>query len=78
MPVFGPGLNRAALSAFHVSIDPDTDCGDRLGSSGAGTKEEMVPVEGLDWNQFFELLDEWNRDLEALDAPELKGPEVGL
>lgn len=41
-------------------------------------KKEVVPVDGLDWNQFFELLDEWNRDLEALDAPELKVPEAGL
>ena len=36
----GSSSDPAALSAFHVSIDPDTDCGDRLGSSGAGTKEK--------------------------------------
>ncbi|GLK53220.1 hypothetical protein GCM10017621_27280 [Maricaulis virginensis] len=36
------GALLAAPSAFHVSIDPDAGIGDRLGSSGAGTKKEMA------------------------------------
>ena len=31
-----------ALSAFHVSIDPNARVGDGLGSSGAGTKKELA------------------------------------
>ncbi len=34
------GSAFAALSAFHVSIDPNAESDDRPGSSGAGTKEE--------------------------------------
>lgn len=43
----------------------------------------MVRADGPVSNQLLETLAEWNRELEALDAPELKrpqrrGPEVGL
>jgi hypothetical protein len=34
------------LSVFHASIDPNAVIGDRLGSSGAGTREEVVRAEG--------------------------------
>ena len=44
--VVGPASNPAALSAFHVSIDPDAGIGDRLGSSGTGTKKEIARLEG--------------------------------
>lgn len=43
----------------------------------------MVRAEGPVSNQFLDLLAEWNKELEALDAPELKtpkrdrGPEMG-
>jgi len=40
----GSSLNPTALSAFHVSIDLNAEIGGRLGSSGAGTREEVVPL----------------------------------
>ena len=42
----GSSSDPAALSAFHVSIDPYAECDDRLGSSGAGTKGKMARLEG--------------------------------
>lgn len=46
-------------------------------------EEEMVRADGPVSNQLLETLADWNRELEALDAPELKrprlkGPEIGL
>jgi hypothetical protein len=41
----GSDTNPTALSAFHVSIDPGTEVGIRLGTSGTGTKEKRRTVE---------------------------------
>ena len=43
----GFSSNPTALSAFHVSIDPDTESGDKLGSSGAGTMKDMARLTGF-------------------------------
>ncbi len=77
VPVDGPSSNTTALSALHASTNPNAYGQAGHGFERSGSKERMVPVDRLDWNQFFELLEEWNRDLEALGAPELGGPENG-
>lgn len=56
-----------ALSAFHVSIDPNAGVGDGLGSSGAGTKEEMARLEGETSNALFETLEDWESQLKQAD-----------
>lgn len=50
---------------------------------GAEAIGMMVEAAGPVSNQLLDLLAEWNKELEALDAPELKtprrnrGPEIG-
>ena len=77
--VQGPVSNPAALSAFHVSIDPGTECDYRLGSSGAGTKKEMARLRGIDLNALFDTLADWNDQLkdveEIIHSTEFGGPQ---
>ena len=69
------GLERL-MQAEGADIAPDrTDVREDM--------ESVVRAEGPVSNQLLELLAEWNKELEALDAPELKapkrvrGPEIG-
>ena len=71
VPAVGPSSPLTALSAFHSSNDPGTERDAVLGSSGEGTKGNMVRVGDPTLNQLFDVLTEWNTELEALDAPEL-------
>ena len=71
-----------ALSAFHVSIDPDTESGDKLGSSGAGTMKEMARLEGNSSNALFETLQDWEYQLKHSEidfkaiSQKPKGPQL--
>ena len=72
----------AALSAFHVSIDPGTEGGDERGSSGAGTNEGVARLEGNSSNALFETLQDWEHQLKHSEidfkaiSQKPKGPQL--